>query len=124
MLASIARMDNQLGKKAHRFFTTHPEAYWNNLYVTRWDLFEDFCEFQFGILLPMLDVQRSLPNPYQHRYGAFLSERLFNFWVFHRGLKVKHLPWCMTESIEDGNDPHQRQVQAKNRRRRNDSRQQ
>lgn len=115
MLAVIARKDNNLAKKAHRFFTTHPHAYWNNLYITRRECFEEFCEFQFEVLRPMLAQQRTFNDPYQQRYGAFLSERLFNFWLWHRNLSVKHLPWCMTETMEAGADPHQRQIQKKNR---------
>lgn len=108
MLAVIAGKDNKLGKSAHEFFTRHEQAHWNNLYVTRWGLYEEFCEFQFDILLTLLKEDRDFKNPYQNRYGAFLSERLFNFWIWHRKLSVKVLPWCMTESMEEGTDPHQR----------------
>ncbi len=115
MLAAIAKRDNDLGKAAHHFFTTHEQAHWNNLYVTRWNVFHEFCEFQFDILLTLLKEDRTFPDAYQNRYGAFLSERLFNFWIWHRKLNVKQLPWCMTEAIEDGNDAHQRKIQSKNR---------
>lgn len=114
MLAAIARKHNNLGRSAHEFFTTHTRAHWNNLYVTRWELYEEFCEFQFDILFSLLHDERTFQNAYQNRYGAFLSERLFNFWLWHKKLSVKLLPWCMTELMEDGSDPHHRKRQNRN----------
>lgn len=113
MLAAIARVDNNMGKEALQFFTEYEYAHWNNLFFTGWDIFDEYCEFQFEILLSLNTDDRQFANVYQNRFCAFLSERLFNFWVWHKKLKVKQLDWCMTERLEDSAQTHQRLTQKK-----------
>ena len=113
MLAAIARIDNEMGKQALSFFTEYEYAHWNNLYYTHWEVFDQYCEFQFKVLLSLLSDARDFNDTYQNRFCAFLSERLFNFWVWHSKLKVRQLDWCMTEDMEQATDPHQRVVGRK-----------
>jgi len=113
MLAAIARIDNDMGKDALHFFTQHPHAHWNNLFVMRWELFAEYCNFQFDVLLSLVDDKRHFNDNYQNRYCAFLSERLFNFWVWHKQLNALHLDWCMTEDMAAGVDAHQRRVRKR-----------
>ena len=113
MLAAIARADNTLGKQALTFFTEHEYAYWNNLFVTRWELFNEYSEFQFEVLLSLDSNKRQFDDVYQNRFCAFLSERLFNFWLWHKKPTIKQLNWCMTESMEHGNEAHQRKTKRK-----------
>ncbi len=108
LLALMAARDNALARDAHRFFTQVSSAHWNNLFVTRWDLYCDYCDFAFDLLLALDDRLPSIEDTYQNRVCAFLSERLFNFWVWHRRLKVEELDWCMTEDIARPTEPHQR----------------
>lgn len=107
-LALMAASDNRLAREAHRFFTQSTHAHWNNLFVTGWHHYSDYCEFVFEILLSLDAKIAPLDDIYQNRICAFLSERLFNFWIWHRKLKVKELNWCMTEDIVNDSDPHQR----------------
>lgn len=113
-LALMAASDNKLARDAHRFFTQHPQAHWNNLFATHWHHFSDYCEFVFEILLALDDKLAPMDDVYQNRICAFLSERLFNFWVWHRRLKVKELDWCMTEDMSHTSDSHQRKRSARN----------
>lgn len=110
MLAAIARIDDDMGKQALTYFTEHPHAHWNNLFYTHWEIFAEYCAFQFEILLTLASANRDFGDIYQNRYCAFLSERLFNFWVWYRKLKVRQLDWCMTEDMEQPTDAHQRKT--------------
>ena len=107
MLAAIARVDNDLGKQALQFFTEHKYAHWNNLFLTRWETFSKYSEFQFEILLSLNSAERQFDVIYQNRFCAFLSERLFNFWIWHKKLNVRELDWCMTEDMEVAKEAHQ-----------------
>lgn len=106
LLSIMSRQNNNLARDAMHFFSFHPKAHWNNLFYTHWHFFDDYCRFMFP-LLRALEVKIDVPkNPYQKRVFAFLSERLFNFWVWNRELKVVEMDWCMTESPTDGEDSH------------------
>ncbi len=113
-LSLMAGSDNKLAREAHLFFTQHPNAHWNNLFVTHWHHFSDYCEFVFPILLAIDDKLAPMDDIYQNRICAFLSERLFNFWIWHRKLKVIELDWCMTEDMVHASDSHQRKRTARN----------
>ncbi len=113
-LALIGEADNKLARDAHHFFTRHPCAHWNNLFVTRWEQYSDYCEFVFPLLLALDKKIPALSDLYQNRLCAFLSERLFNFWVWHRKLRVTELDWCMTEDMVHASEGHQRRRSARN----------
>lgn len=113
-LALMAASDNKLARDAHRFFTQHPRAHWNNLFATHWHHFDDYCAFVFEILLALDDKLAPMDDAYQNRICAFLSERLFNFWIVNRQLKVTELDWCMTEDMAQASDSHQRKRSARN----------
>jgi hypothetical protein len=107
MIALLTDANPTLGRRIVEFFTLHPQAYWNNLFVTRWDLFDRYCQLLFPLLARL---EREIPLPdsmYQQRIFAFLSERLFNFWVWHHGLKVVEVEWCMVEDQASDVDKHQ-----------------
>ncbi|OED39660.1 hypothetical protein AB833_14795 [Chromatiales bacterium (ex Bugula neritina AB1)] len=110
MLAQLAATDNALARDAHRFFTEHPLAHWNNLFVMRWEKFSEYCEFLFELLLQLDDQLAPLDSVYQNRVCAFLSERLLNFWVWKNNLSVTELDWCMTQDIRDAAEDHQRKA--------------
>jgi hypothetical protein len=65
----------------------------NNLFVTRWEKFAEYCEWLFSILFEM-EKRISIENydPYQKRMVAFMSERLFTLYVFHNKFKVCYKP--------------------------------
>jgi len=53
-----------------------------NMFITRKEIFNNFCEWVFPILFTLLDKIGEIDNPYQNRYAAFVSERLMSFY-FH-----------------------------------------
>lgn len=65
------------------------------------------------MLLALDDKLAPLDDVCQNRICAFLSERLLNFQVWHRKLKLKELDWCMTEDMVQASDTHQRRRSAR-----------
>ena len=68
-----------------------------NLCIMRWDDFDAYCTWAFDILFE-IEKQTIDDGNYDSWRGRFLggvAERLFNVWVLHRGLKVKHLPFVL-----------------------------
>lgn len=106
LLAIMSRQNNNLAREAMDFFSFHPTAHWNNLFYTHWHFFDEYCRFLFPLLMALEEKITVPENPYQKRVFAFLSERLFNFWIWKRGLKVVEMDWCMTASPDEGGDPH------------------
>lgn len=107
MLSLLAELDNKMGLLAYEFFLQSRYAYWNNLFVTKWEIFEEYCQFLFN-LLSLLEKEINLPNStYQKRVFAFLSERLFNFWIWFKGLKISTVDWCILDSLTHQQEPHQ-----------------
>jgi len=106
LLANLCEQNQSMGRRAVNFFSNHDVAYWNNLYVMRWQEFDEFCEFQFKLLFQINEQIKDIDTTYQNRVCAFLSERLLNFWVWHRSMKVKELNWCITEDIRKDAEPH------------------
>ena len=107
MLSILSETNNQMGIMAHQFFLNSRQAYWNNLFVTRWEIFEEYCQFLFEILF-QLEQEIKLPeSPYQKRVFAFLSERLFNFWIWYKKLNIATSDWCILESSMKAREAHQ-----------------
>ena len=98
MLSILSEIDNDLGVRAHQFFLQSRHAYWNNLFITRWEVFEEYCQFLFEILFQLEQEVKLAKSLYQQRVFAFLSERLFNFWIWYNKLKIATADWCILES--------------------------
>ena len=107
MLTEIAKMDTELANRAFYFYTHTHYAYWNNLFITKSETFNQYCNFLFDILIPLEKVLEKYPQQYQNRVCAFLSERLLNFWVFENNLLIKEIDWCVTSEILDEPADHQ-----------------
>lgn len=57
----------------------------NNLFITRWDAFEELCNIWFGVLGAFEEqVPVRTHNRYQRRDISFLAERLLDAWVRFR----------------------------------------
>ncbi len=107
LLALLSKRDSKFSRQMFDFFIFHRTAHWNNLFVMRWTQFDQYCQFLFPLLFD-LEKKIELPEgPYQRRVFAFLSERLFNYWVWKEGLNTVEIDWCMTEAVEQGGESHQ-----------------
>ena len=97
------------------------KAYCYNMFITKRELFYDYCEFIFGVLETYLQkhnfnnmndiyshislnkekyLKGKYPSndiKYQCRIGGFLSERLMGVWVKLRNLRVKEVDVIETE---------------------------
>ncbi len=107
MLSILSAIDNNLGVRAHQFFLQSRQAYWHNLFITRWEIFEQYCQFLFGILFKLEQEVKLSKSPYQQRVLAFLSERLFNFWIWDKKLKIATSDWCILASSIKVREAHQ-----------------
>ncbi len=97
LLQVLSERDHYLGKAAYEYFRSAGHAHWNNLFVTKWPIFDQYCSFLFDILFE-LESRLNLPVcTYQRRVFAFLSERLLNFWVWFNELSVAEVEWCLIE---------------------------
>lgn len=69
-----------------------------NMLVASAEEFDAYCAWLFAVLDELeKTVDMTGYTPYQQRLYGFLSERLLNVWVAHRGLAVCHLPVVNTE---------------------------
>lgn len=64
-----------------------------NMFVMKKSLLNEYCEWLFSILFEV-EEQISIANrdDYQKRVFGFLSERLFNVWLYYKKLNLYHLP--------------------------------
>ncbi len=107
VLAILAEKDNRMGLMAHQFFLQSRQAYWNNLFITRWEIFDSYCQFLFELLF-QLEQEVKLPaSVHQQRVFAFLSERLFNFWITYHKLKITTVDWGILDTSTQKREPHQ-----------------
>lgn len=96
-----------MGLMAHQFFLQSRQSHWNNLFITRWEIFNSYCQFLFDIFLK-LESEVTLPHsPHQQRVFAFLSERLFNFWIWYHKLKVVTVDWVILDTSTQTREPRQ-----------------
>ena len=74
-----------------------------NMVITSGAEFDAYCAWLFAVLGKLeQSVDMTGYTPYQQRLYGFLSERLLNVWVTHRGLKVKTLKVYNTEQTLKG----------------------
>lgn len=72
-----------------------------NMFITRKDIFDKYCEWLFDILFEVekrIDI--SDRDDYQKRVFGFLSERLFKVWLIRNSYKVKEQLVKMMDSDE------------------------
>lgn len=107
LLQLMSEKDHYLGKAAYEYFRNAKSAHWNNLFITRWEVFSDYCDFLFELLFE-LEKRISVPScQYQQRVFAFLSERLLNFWVWYNSLSVAERSWCLVANQSATPEEHQ-----------------
>lgn len=73
-----------------------------NMFIMRRALFEEYMSWLFLILD---EVEKNIninKDPYQARVFGFLSERLFNLFVYHKQLKKKEIPIVFIDEEKQG----------------------
>ena len=71
-----------------------------NMFVMKWDLFDAYCQFLFGVLFELekrIDISNY--NQYEARVFGFLAERLLNVWVEKNKIKYEEVPVVFMEDI-------------------------
>lgn len=64
-----------------------------NMFITSWDIFSNYCEWLFGIVIDVaryIDV--TLYDSYSQRIIGFIAERLLTVWIRHNNIKIKEYP--------------------------------
>lgn len=60
-----------------------------NMFVMSKSLADEYCKWLFGILFEAeKEIELSGRDDYEKRVFGFLSERLFNVWLYHKKLKI------------------------------------
>lgn len=107
LLAVLSDIDQRLGLLAHQFFLDQRSAHWCNLFISSWPVFDQYSHFLFDVLFRLED-QIVLPrSQYQRREFAFLSERLFNFWLWMHKIKTCTVDWAILDTSHLSREPHQ-----------------
>lgn len=70
-----------------------------NMMIASREVFDEYCQWLFAVLFELeKHVDMTGYTSYEQRLYGFLSERLLNVWVAHRGLRVHCLKVKNTES--------------------------
>lgn len=69
-----------------------------NMFVAKKELFDDYAKWLFTILFKLEEeIDLSKYDNYQSRVFGFISERLFNVWLYKNKFKIKELPCVFLE---------------------------
>ena len=112
-------MDENLGRMFDEYVSNSNIFYWANIFITRWEIFEEIWGFVFKVLgeyekkmgfKRITDWRNYVENmevnheyfkarhpdlswvDYQMRIGGYLAERIFSFYVTHAGYKIYESP--------------------------------
>jgi hypothetical protein len=66
--------------------------YPRNMFITKWNHFDEYCEWLFGIILDIVD-RKDLDgyDSYSRRVVGFFAERLLTVWLLKHDYKVKEM---------------------------------
>ena len=69
-----------------------------NMFITRREIFCQYCEWLFSIILePANQIDVSSYDSYSKRVIGFFAERLFTTWLMRQELKMKEMPVLMVD---------------------------
>ncbi len=75
--------------------------YANNMFIMRWQLFDEICGIWFDLLGEMAaELPNNRANDYQNRDVSFMAERIFDLWIRHKrreGLRLIETPILFIE---------------------------
>lgn len=72
--------------------TNATSMYAFNMFITNKGIFDEYMKWLFSILFEVEKCIVISKDPYQSRVFGFMSERLFNIFLYHRKLRIKELP--------------------------------
>ena len=94
--ATMAELHPECKEAFRAFFGGNRASQYNMLFCRR-ELFDAYCAWLFPVLFRLEDeVDLTGVSEYQKRLYGFLSERLLNVWIAHRGLKARCVPVVST----------------------------
>ena len=74
-------------------FTPGVQLSWCNMFIMCKNLYQEYCEFLFGVLLEaQARIDLSGYNAYQSRIYGFISERLLNIFVRYKSFSAGIMP--------------------------------
>lgn len=63
-----------------------------NMFVCKKDVFDDFCKWQFSILMDLFKIVPMSPYTREKRLMGYYAENMFPYYVMLNHLKVKEIP--------------------------------
>jgi len=73
-----------------------------NMFITRREIFNKYCEWLFSIILPAANLFDPLPyDDYSKRAIGFLAERLLTVWLYKHDYKIKEVPVLFRDTVCD-----------------------
>jgi len=84
-------------KSIDLYLNTNNKFYIANMFISKKEIFVDYCEWLFEILFELEKQIEISTDPYQARVFGFLSERLFTLYILHHKFKLKELPILFVE---------------------------
>ena len=80
-------------------------AFQYEIFITRRNVFEAYCEWLFSFLLDVTAEVfdktniRQIDNPRRYRIISFITERLMTVWLWKNRLRIKRLPILFRKGI-------------------------
>lgn len=80
-IACIENNFSNYSKYIDKVFYENKTFYPYNMFVMRYDVFKNYCEWMFNVLFELEKIISPGENAYQKRVFGFLSERLLNLYI-------------------------------------------
>ena len=78
---------------ADKYFQVSAESTLCNMFVTRWEIFDAYCQDLFQIIDRVFQkVGPKFSDPHQNRYPGFLAERFFGYWLHIKNISNLEVP--------------------------------
>lgn len=96
LISKMKEVKPEYSNAIDKFYNSN-EAHLFNLYIMKNELYNEFCEFLFGTLLPLRDEIGDIPPFCNHsRFFGYTSEQFINIYINYlketRNIKVLVLP--------------------------------
>lgn len=72
-----------------------------NMLLCQKTLFDDYCEWMFGVLGECEKVVKSSPYTNARRALAYMAELLTGTYFIHRNMRIKSVPYCKIENAQN-----------------------